>query len=564
MTSESTVKEQQYQIRLLQDKTVELEGRFKELSEREVTVVKDSFEDNSPPNFRKPQLINNSNVSKKIDYSRHKAFSHANDLLQEIEEEADSNVRALHPFQREETPSTEFDLDAGVATMSYAQYLGDRTTQEGSMAMLPDPLPPRSHQTQRVDEHISLRQGPTQSWEKYLKEGRDLVAVSRKRKEGAIVDNFVAGVLDPILRADCERWLDNRVWIWENVETFGPRHKSPEASPELSSTANPTPRPQRTSEIKRPRRNANSQVVSKELARLLEDQGRHRVESGVVAQSSEPNGNRRSQRIAKQNTAASQQTGDTKQVAAAKRKNRRPAMDEEEPPQQSRNQRKEAVKGPRQPSTKSAEKSLVQSQPVRTRATGLKQATVPGETEANDENEEPVQARGPEELAKAVTHVVPSQVEKPNMELDHNLGLNLREKARKMHEIFPNETLKLCHDALVVKKGNCQNACDWVVHRTAQLKKAPSVKHNVLPMTPTPANRHRSVSHPANPNAVDQRPDPYKTPQQRVYFARTSNKRKLEPSEQEQVANMKRAKMVKKKRRGPPPPIPILPSSETE
>ena len=556
-TSGSKSREQQDQVRLLQDRMVELEGQLKELAEREVSVVKDSVEDIPPPNFKKPQLVHNSNVSKKINYARPKTFSHANDLLQEIEEEEDSNMRTLHPFDREETASTEFDLDAGLAMMSYARHLRGRRPHEDSMALLPELQPSKKEQHQRITQHVDLRQGTSQPWDQYLKEGRDIVKSSQKRKEGSVVDSFVAGIADDILRKDCEHWLDNRVWIWENVESFHAHRKPSEISPMPSSTAEPTPQPPRKTGLEVAHGGKDSQAVRKELARLLEDQKECRAESVGVARSPEPEGNRRSQRVARKKNTAGHEAKEIQQTAPTKSKHEHIPRTRNEPQQPPLGRCVKAVKDPKPPSAKSNTGAIAQGQPIQTRATGLKQIVTAKKSGAANKPKDNT------ETPKSITRTALTHTDHGDMKLKDILDPKLREQAQKMHKVFPESTLSLCHETLLAKRGNYDAACHWIASRAVQLGNPESIKETAPPSTPDPTNRNGNDAYPEPPYAAVQRLDPFKTPEHRMVVGRTSYKRKLEVSEQEQVANMKKARMAKKKR-GPPPPIPILPSSDTE
>lgn len=535
---------------------VELEGQLEELAEREVSVIKDSVEDIPPPNFTKPLLVHNSNVSKKINYARPKTFSHANDLLQEIEEEDDSNMRTLHPFDREETASTELDLDAGHATMSYARHLRGRRTCEDSMAMLPELRPAQNEQRQRLDRQVELKQGLSQSWDQYLKEGRDLVKSSQKRKEGSIVDSFVAGIADDILKRDCEEWLDNRVWIWENVENFHAHHKHSEESPPLSSTAEPTPQPPRKTGLEVAHPGKDSQAVMKELARLLEDQKECRLESVRVARSPEPGGNRRSQRVAKKNTTG-QEAKETQQPVPAKSKHQQAPKTRNEPPQPPLNRRTKAVKDLKPPRARSDTRAISQPQAMQTRATASKQIVGAKKSEITENSKDKT------EILNPAARTALGHNDHRDMKEKDILDPKLRVKAQKMHKLFPENTLSVCHEALVTNRGNYDAARQWVASQTVQLRDPGHMKETALPSTPNSVNRNGTAAYPDPPSAAVQRSDPYKTPENRIFVGRTSYKRKLELSEQEQVANMKKVRMAKKKR-GPPPPIPILPSSDSE
>ena len=380
---------------------------------------------------------------------------------------------------------------------------------------------------------------------------------------------FVAGIADPVLRAGCEHWLDTRVWSWENVESF-PAYSNPaEASLEPISTEEPTPKPQRSGRPVVPRKGADSQAVSREVARLLEDQSRRRVESLAISRSPEPGGNRRSQRIAKKNIIINQQATGTQQTAPAKSVSQRPVKTKEEPSKQPRNRRKQATNDPKPPAAEAGERASVQPQPIEIKATGLKQADMPRETRTISDISH---IRG---TVIPATHTAADHAENRDLQLEGVSDRRLREKVRKMHEVFPGETLRLCHEALVAAQGKYEDACQWLVDRTVHWRKTESRKNAVQPTTKLKSKKNAvQPSTPKRTNGYEdarlespldvtvQRPDP-KTPEEQTQISRTSYKRKLELSEEDQVANRKRARLAKKKK-GPPPPLRILPSSDTE
>lgn len=515
------------------------------------------------PTFKTPHLVRNSNVSKKIDYARPKAYSFASDLMQELEEENDKNLRTLHPFQREETESPDFNLDAGVATMSYARH--GRGMPEDSMTMLPDPAIPEKQQAATTEERTELQQGCAQSWDEYLKAGRDLI----RREEAAIVRSFAAGIADPTRKANCQHWLEDRAWSWENIESFSTNIKPPEASPEPASTAEPTPEPPLTREPVAPGRAADSQAVSKELARLLEDQVRRRVESLAIQQSSEPDGIRRSQRIAKKNVTVSQKAKGTLQTGPGKGGNQRNLSTIEEPPKQSRTRRKQRVNDPKITAAEVGETAPVQRQPANSKAAGQKQGVMPLKTPIIRDTS------GISHTASAVkpaTRTAAGRVESLDLQLEEFPDPNLREKLRKMHEIFPGETIGVCHDALEARMGRYEDACQWIADRTIQWRETerrlqtehPSTKVKGKKDGVTPSSPKRKWKPLAPRSVATRNPQPPKTPEAQMRIGRTSYKRKAEVSEEEQVANMKKARFAKTPRKRLTPYIPIQPWSDDE
>jgi hypothetical protein len=159
--------------------------------------------------------------------------------------------------------------------------------------------------------------------------------------------------------------------------------------------------------------------------------------------------------------------------------------------------------------------------------------------------------------------IEPKQVGKPDMHLSGIMDTNFHANARKMQESKPKDDLMLHHDALMANMGEREKTFDKSTRRKAKLRKLHDTSDSITPSTPTPLNSVTAASGPSHTEAVGYPADPYKTPEHGMLVGRTPYKRKLELSEQEQVANMKRARMAKRKR-GPPPPIPILPSSDTE
>jgi hypothetical protein len=559
-TFEARLKEQQNQIQQLQGKVRKLEGKITKLDEQEVTVIKDSIEDLAHPSFKSPRLVRNSNVSRKVN-ARPKAFSHARDLLPEVEEENDTNLRSVQP---EETESADFDLDAGVATMSYARQLRCRGTQEDSMQMLPKlPLP---QQAPRVEEESILQQGCSQSWHQYIKEGRDLI----ERMEAAIARAFVAGILNPPLRARCQHWLDDRAWNWKNIESFDTHLNPPETSPEPASTAEPTPeQPQRTRGPAVPRKGADSQRGKRELARLLEDQGGHRLGSFDISQSPEADGYRRSQRIRNKNHTVSQQANGSRQPEPVNRTNKRSVHARAERRIRTRNLRKQAANAPDTAVANAVERKSVQLQSIKNNATESKQAVRAQETRTL------LDIRNTKEAVSPAAHMLPGRGEDRDLPLQDITDRKLREQVRKLHEVFPGETINICREALMAKHGNYEEACILIVERTAQYRKTQSTQNArqrskqlrskkreaVRPSTSKRINGHGEAMSPAPPNSGTGCSQPPLTPEAQMHIGRVSYKRKADPSEG--VANTKRARLAKRKR-APAPDIPILPSSDTE
>jgi hypothetical protein len=503
----------------------------------------------------KPQLIKNK--SKNIDQRPHKAFSHANDLLQEIEEQ--SNIVTIASVQRtEERPATEFDLDAGLTTMSYARHLRRNMTPEESMVMLPEL--PQNKGAQIPGDSLHISQGDGQAWEAYCMDGRRLVRSSLKRKNGVIVDLFVAGLLDARLRTELERWLDDRVWLWEHVEAFATQKQAQEQR-EPSSTAEPTPTIERRQRITKEA--AKPSALSREVARLLKNQERSQrlsSEISLVPESQEPVGIRRSQRLAKKTLEKGQPPAATQQPPKANRKRQRVAKKKEAPSKKSRTQSRKQTKAAKPPA-KPHETVSAQSPPEAARAARAVQAPILSETEPDPRHDNVDLVKGRAESGEVAVSVEVTQAEMTDMELESIKDPNLRAKARQIHILFPQESLRTCYEALLKKSGHYAEACEWIVDQTRQLPKPKNKKVIVLLPTPTLINRHSKTLELARTKAIDARQDLYTTPQHQV-IGRTSYKRKLNFPEQNTA--VKRARIAKKPRRGPPPMIPILQSSDTE
>ena len=90
--------------------------------------------------------------------------------------------------------------------------------------------------------------------------------------------------------------------------------------------------------------------------------------------------------------------------------------------------------------------------------------------------------------------VVIDDEEESDLEIDDVADPNLRAKVRRMHELFPRETVRLCHKALMMKKGNFEDASDYLVAETSSLGPKPKARHvdltgsdDELLYTPRPA-----------------------------------------------------------------------------
>ena len=103
-------------------------------------------------------------------------------------------------------------------------------------------------------------------------------------------------------------------------------------------------------------------------------------------------------------------------------------------------------------------------------------------------------------VSKKPRQVAPSRAlpvvvdEESDLEIDDIADPNLRVKVRKMHGLFPRETIRLCHEALLKKKGHYDDACQYLVEETSSLSTKPRAKlvdltgsDDELLFTPRPA-----------------------------------------------------------------------------
>lgn len=112
----------------------------------------------------------------------------------------------------------DIDLDENVATTS---CFANGRTQEchtvDSVVMLSDVNPVEKTTSPNL---TSLKQSNEQNWESYMRDARSLLKSIPQRKEGNFVEAFVNGIGSADLKRNCETWLDQRHWIWIEVETF--------------------------------------------------------------------------------------------------------------------------------------------------------------------------------------------------------------------------------------------------------------------------------------------------------------------------------------------------------
>ena len=73
--------------------------------------------------------------------------------------------------------------------------------------------------------------------------------------------------------------------------------------------------------------------------------------------------------------------------------------------------------------------------------------------------------------------VVLDEEEELEMDVDDISDPNIRSNTRKMHSLFPKESVRLCYIALMSKKGNFGDACDWLISETSSLGSKPKPKH---------------------------------------------------------------------------------------
>jgi hypothetical protein len=119
--------------------------------------------------------------------------------------------------QHASTEPEEIDLDANVATMSYARNMWRGEPVADSLVMLPE----RYSQLARDSNAGTLKQKRFHSWDTYFGQGAALMRETPRRYESNVVKSFVEGLYATRQRGQCEQWLDLNGWTWESVAAFG-------------------------------------------------------------------------------------------------------------------------------------------------------------------------------------------------------------------------------------------------------------------------------------------------------------------------------------------------------
>ncbi|EXJ90633.1 hypothetical protein A1O1_03736 [Capronia coronata CBS 617.96] len=118
---------------------------------------------------------------------------------------------------REETLPDDLDLDENANSFSYA---GHRVTvpEETETLRLLRPPDVQASQLARVN---LLRQRKNDDWQSYYSEGLALVKALPHAFEETIVRNFANGIFHDVQRRQCQHWLDEKGWTWDNIALFG-------------------------------------------------------------------------------------------------------------------------------------------------------------------------------------------------------------------------------------------------------------------------------------------------------------------------------------------------------
>ncbi|KAL2416762.1 hypothetical protein ABEF95_000238 [Exophiala dermatitidis] len=126
-------------------------------------------------------------------------------------------VPQQHQQQRRETTLPEdLDLDENATSFSYA-VRRDRTGEDTNTLQL---LPPSDIQVSQLARVNLLQQRRYDDWDCYYSQGSSLIETLPQSFEEVIVRNFVNGIFHTVQRKQCERFLQDKGWAWNNVTLF--------------------------------------------------------------------------------------------------------------------------------------------------------------------------------------------------------------------------------------------------------------------------------------------------------------------------------------------------------
>ncbi|KAG9773441.1 hypothetical protein KCU88_g5781, partial [Aureobasidium melanogenum] len=122
-----------------------------------------------------------------------------------------------HQQQRRETTLPEdLDLDENATSFSYAARQ-ERTDEDTDTLQL---LPQSDVQASQLARVNLFQQRRYDDWDCYYSQGLSLIQSLPRSFEEAILRNFVNGIFHTVQKNQCERFLDEKGWLWNNVTLF--------------------------------------------------------------------------------------------------------------------------------------------------------------------------------------------------------------------------------------------------------------------------------------------------------------------------------------------------------
>ncbi|KAL9113475.1 MAG: hypothetical protein Q9227_002516 [Pyrenula ochraceoflavens] len=133
----------------------------------------------------------------------------------QLDDTASENEEVMESSSEEPTPKHKRHKVAKrpSSEVLMASAAEPNTLPEESLSMLPD------YTTQNLVQAclLELHQATYTSLKQYIDQGTETLNKLPRRKEGQVVDNFVAGMREAKDRKHFERALDKAGWTWENV-----------------------------------------------------------------------------------------------------------------------------------------------------------------------------------------------------------------------------------------------------------------------------------------------------------------------------------------------------------
>ncbi|EHY59199.1 hypothetical protein HRR83_001529 [Exophiala dermatitidis] len=182
-----------------------------------VSRVPDSFEQPQQQRQSSPLPGQDDTQVRDSQAQRHQGRNRKHIIHERVQSPACQQVpQQNHERRRETTLPEDLDLDENAISFSYAVR---RDCSDGDTNTL-QLLPQSDVQAPQLVRVNLLQQRRYDDWDGYYSQGLCLIQSLPRSFEEAIVRNFVNGIFHTVQKKQCERFLDEKGWLWNNVTLF--------------------------------------------------------------------------------------------------------------------------------------------------------------------------------------------------------------------------------------------------------------------------------------------------------------------------------------------------------